>query len=870
MKDFTSWALRPKLDQMIYPKKIVIQTAILLSSILTGPMALAELDFLDLKDLRSHLRVEYQYLSPESGFMLLETETLENLRFFGNYGAEKAGLGCFSPAFAAKNDCPHDAFSKLIQRLFPSPNGFSLTLNRRAFDLESHLTSRAIGIILTWAAEARKFPIDDPAVWESSRKALKQALESEINESINSTDFRRKGLEKRRSDLSQALAHSRDPNLNLKIRSKLVGVESALTAIKPQMEHTQGVFRERVYEDFSALLVAALKETLRSPHSYSPYWVEHIFLAYFWKRSNKKAEILDLFSGMPQFLVDSTLLKDPVKKSTFLTSRFRLDEVPNLSHLSEAEVIHLPETWVTHTDQLAVLFKSDHLKRSVYPQMISGDQTKHTSLGTEHYPDCGETSIRNFLNVIAYQQATQSFRAEIFKNLAGQPGVRVHPQLIAFYEKYPHISGALSSEAREEWSEKVVSAHPDVRYRRPEGLPQCEIDAGLKNFLRVIDRLLFADSSHLSSSRKLDRLARLFSRPGFKLTWRVHGGGEKNEVDRSDTGVQVEWIINESPEFISVFDPMHFAMKPIQGSSIDAAKQKILEILSKKWLDSTGPKGTSPFVWLSSQGGWSVVFPHLAASEEAAWSESFFYSLPLHSPEDRSTALKNIPQMRSTAPVELMKRIARRFPEEDFYSQKMICSSFLTHLETPSALRSTSEPFFRYFSSSPLKKASLLFCLIQGGKVAWLEDLLSHPELFHLPEDLLATDPNGKNLAKEAAETSQFDALRWLAQRIPGVLRQGDLYGSTPIHSAALTATPEFFTWIAESDPTALNLEDHDHFIPAQMAAYGKNWELLKWMMKTKPEWIKVKGTPENSVAKITENMGNPTLAAEIRKLLGN
>ena len=830
------------------------------------PLSYADLDLKDLKDIGSALRPEYRYLSPEFGFELIETGTLENLRFFGNYGPEREELGCFSPALSHKNDCPQDAFAKLIQRLFPSPNGHSLTLNRRTFDLESHLTPRAIGILLAWTAEARKIAFDSEGAWESSRKQLVKDLETEINETISPTEFRRKGFEKRRVELSHALAQEGNPELKTKIRSKIAAFEAALSKIEIEKDVTKKVFKESQYIAFSQLMVAALKEVLNVRNSYSPHWIEQVLTSYFWKRSHQKADVLELFSGMPQFLTDPNLLKSDSKKASFLKNHFELERVPHLSTLSEVEANQLPEPWVTEADELGVLFKLDQRRRSKYPQMISGDQTRHTSLGTEHYPDCGETSIRNFLNLITYDRETHTFDPHNLKRVSAGPGVKVHPALITFYEKYPDLSAALSSTAREDWSNQVISSHAGVRYRRPEHLPQCEMDAGLKNFLKVLDRILFSEPTRLSSSKQLDRLTQLFSRPGFKLSWKVHGSDEKNGVDRTDTGLKIEWIINEVPEFISIFDPMHFAMMPLQRTE---RRKKIFDILLKKWQSSHLPKIGNPLLWIVSQGAWDVALPHIAASLEHTQPGLLFYSRPLHSPENRFAALRIIPQINTTSAVDLMNRVARRFPSEDFYSQKMICSSFLTHLDTPSSLGSSEEAFFGYFSTSPLKKSALLFCLASMGKVSWLEGLKKHPDLFHLPQDLAVKDPNENTLARVAADSMQFNALRWIARHLPGSLHEGDRYGSTPVHAAALSAPKTFFIWLAETDPGAIAQEDHDHFLPAHAAAHGQNWDLLKWMVETNPQWVKSVSKYLSSPAQVTEEKGNSALSEQIKRTVG-
>ena len=82
-------------------------------------VAEAEMDYHFLKGVHHQIKAEAEFLSPIYGFSLLESGTLANLRFYGNFGPALGTVGCLSKGFSAKNDCPRDFVSKLIQRFFP-------------------------------------------------------------------------------------------------------------------------------------------------------------------------------------------------------------------------------------------------------------------------------------------------------------------------------------------------------------------------------------------------------------------------------------------------------------------------------------------------------------------------------------------------------------------------------------------------------------------------------------------------------------------------------------------------------------------------------------------------------------------------------
>ncbi|MBF0208679.1 MAG: hypothetical protein HQK53_17560, partial [Oligoflexia bacterium] len=69
----------------------------------------------------------------------------------------------------------------------------------------------------------------------------------------------------------------------------------------------------------------------------------------------------------------------------------------------------------------------------------------------EHFPDCGETSLRNIFNVFLYDSTAQLLRVELLDKLAAN-GFVVSDKLIEFYKKYPGIDLQNSLNARKDWA----------------------------------------------------------------------------------------------------------------------------------------------------------------------------------------------------------------------------------------------------------------------------------------------------------------------------------------------------------------------------------------------------------------------------------
>ncbi|MEO7162862.1 MAG: hypothetical protein ABI041_08080 [Bdellovibrionia bacterium] len=108
-----------------------------------------------MKGVHELINSKYEYLSPINGFTLLGTKTLENMRFYGNYGPKKEGLSCLEKAtqiyqiLIKNHDCPQDKTAELIQRFFPSQDGVNFVANQLGFDPVSHLGSEVLGRLVS-------------------------------------------------------------------------------------------------------------------------------------------------------------------------------------------------------------------------------------------------------------------------------------------------------------------------------------------------------------------------------------------------------------------------------------------------------------------------------------------------------------------------------------------------------------------------------------------------------------------------------------------------------------------------------------------------------------------------------------------------
>ena len=173
-------------------KHTVTVLVVFISSLFLCSGSQAKISHLELKGIHELINPEYQaQLSPIFGYTLIETKTLENRRFYGNYGLELKDHDCFDENTTTgedlrkNNDCPQDHTSELIQRLFPSGLGSHLEINSLVrTDPIARLRNKEIGgkVIGKVLNEIAKFKPDQWKKEESEplKKGLLGILEDNL------------------------------------------------------------------------------------------------------------------------------------------------------------------------------------------------------------------------------------------------------------------------------------------------------------------------------------------------------------------------------------------------------------------------------------------------------------------------------------------------------------------------------------------------------------------------------------------------------------------------------------------------------------------------------------------------------------------
>ncbi len=140
-------------------------------------------------------------------------------------------------------------------------------------------------------------------------------------------------------------------------------------------------------------------------------------------------------------------------------------------------------------DDLVFLSQGFELYDSPFPPHVD---FKHENDGVQYqghaFADCGETSLRNLLNLICYDSATREFSLQPLRELArdADPSNDAYAhKVLKFYEEHSSTDSIDAVAAHNAWAD-VVSGIPGVLYTVAD---VCDISPGFNNMLVLIGKL---------------------------------------------------------------------------------------------------------------------------------------------------------------------------------------------------------------------------------------------------------------------------------------------------------------------------------------------------------------------------------------------
>ena len=564
-------------------------------------------------------------------------------------------------AFSKRFEYPLDPIAALVQWLFPSVDGALFVANDRVKDVVGNMgrdlkeVSRLPDIraeLITLQDRLREIPNQEQLIagidsqMDKLREELKKfqgrLTEAQIKEKkdINSNlKLLAKDKDKVKTQESTKLAQELETQITQKIKlvQKLefmpkilrcihegmssspsqqefqsclgTGVQgqastsssSSSSSSQSQSQDQKTIFTQILYE---ALLMDGTFSANPNP-LYSKHIALHALLGYMWRICDNKAQVMAVMR-------EAGLLKASTAREHRLTS-----EILERDRYTRSDYESIKTSPNPTFEQLAYAGYGYEIYENPNPEMIvyssadlnpsQEDLTQYPYLSSHlPYPDCGETALRNFFNLVAFKGA-----GEFDARLLSQFQTDHMEKIRQFYQGFPNISSQKQSLANTAWSTIVSnlnrtpnsldSSNPmDVRY---DGYTNIKASLGMKNILNVMAKLTEdsvlnqswrtgEESEHIA--QKLTHLCQILSRgEEFSVTWEINGQSNTAPVHGD-----FKFIITRqgvSSDFTLSITDGHFALTSPVSSRNDWRKAKTIT-LNQDLLKPFYATNPSPFL----------------------------------------------------------------------------------------------------------------------------------------------------------------------------------------------------------------------------------------------------------------------------------
>lgn len=326
----------------------------------------------------------------------------------------------------------------------------------------------------------------------------------------------------------------------------------------PSTEITNKDFKKSV-SNFGSLIASALKQQVdgQYPHNI----VIDILLAFQWSKFSTREQ----FDEYTKVLCDQ-LVQHACASKLQVAERYTKEDYERLKTLDAPE-----EIAALSFDNLVFASLGYNFFENVLPPHVKMlNEVKFKELT---FPDCGETSLRNLINALIYDNTTGTFSVEKLKKMGAVE------QVINYYTKYnsPAALSLYEQASHDDWawvvSKQDWNSVNDVRYAN-EGV--CDIDAGITNMFKLVHNL-FPEIATFK-----DLIEKLKTDLGIELSLTSTGPIEGSDVKDTDNDVTLimQKTFDAKPvELVWQFESGHFELKFESLSKIPFATkyQQVLE-----------------------------------------------------------------------------------------------------------------------------------------------------------------------------------------------------------------------------------------------------------------------------------------------------
>ncbi|MBF0362010.1 MAG: hypothetical protein HQK49_13425 [Oligoflexia bacterium] len=439
----------------------------------------------NIKGMGGILKKEFSHLAPSEGI------AVENrIKNYYLYGDEK------------------ESAVKLIKNLFFFIDPVTLAPTQLGGKPGMHISAKLVGKIEAKLQEI----LDNKELFLRCSKNMKVCIDKELLPLIIKDEDYISSIKKCEAEVLRLQADKieieKNTDLTKEKKEALLKLkENDINKIKPREE-----MLARESRSLAELLLKTLLEGFEGKlQKYQPNMVFKILNHFLWKKAQSTDDFIKYFKG----LGENFLMTDRDRDSTVTIKWFE-------SEFGPQDIVKDP-TKLNTNDYDKMLFNLDLIKQKTETPIFG---TAEAQTSCDSFSDCGETSVRNFFNLLLFNNKNKKFEIERLEHL----GDKLSPSLKNYYKKYSTIDEQRSQNARNDWAE-LVSNLKGVTYSRAskdkKSKARCEIDVGANNMLRVLSKL-----TGLKGWKELED--KLF-----------HINDKKDKKDKKDNSNQISFDTND-------------------------------------------------------------------------------------------------------------------------------------------------------------------------------------------------------------------------------------------------------------------------------------------------------------------------------------